>query len=133
MKKLTLAIIACLISVSTFAQTNQSGPQRLKYVTMAPDGSVALTIYDDSSKENMKLEASDSFYKYQLLDTKTNEPVYSSRNNGSQCEIDKSKIAAGDYNIRLYTSNFVITSKIKVSAARKLVAVISEDGVAMND
>ncbi len=133
MRKLFLTIIISFITIATFAQTNSSIPKILKYVTMAPDGTVALTVFDNSNDESIKLEAANSFYKYQLLDSKTNEPIFSAKNNGKKCQIDKSKVIEGTYNIRLYTSNFVITSKIKVSASRRLAASLREDGVAMNE
>ncbi len=78
------------------------------------------TIYDDLRENNMELESANAFYKYQILDTETLEPIYSAENKGKECIIDKSKIAAGNYNIRLYTSRFVITSKITVSGKSKL-------------
>ncbi len=133
MKKLTITILVFLLSFAAFAQTNQSETKRLKYVTMAPDGTVALTVYDNSNDENVKLEAADAFYKYQILDAQTNEPIYTASNDSTTCKIAKSKVAAGNYNIRLYTSNFVITSRIKISAARELASSSSEESVAMNN
>ena len=52
---------------------------------------------------------------------------HSAHNKGKACEIDKTKLAAGTYNLRLFTSNFVITSKITVSATRKLNNAIKAD------
>ena len=131
MKNAVLTIVISLITAVAFAQSN--APQRMKYVTTGPDGSVAMTIIDDTREDSMKLESADAFYKYQILDPKTAEPVYSSENRGKSCEIDKTKLAAGTYNLKLYTSNFVITSKITVSASRKLRNAIQEDAVAMNN
>ena len=83
-----------------FAQANEA-PKRLIYVTQAPDGSVAMTIYDDSRDDTMTLESANTFYKYQILDPQTNEPVHTASNTEKDCTIDKSKIAEGTYNIRL--------------------------------
>ena len=131
MKKVVLTLVFSLVVVSMFAQT-ATPAKRLKYVTNGPDGKVAMTIYDDSREDSMKLESAKNFYKYQILDAATGEPIYSSNNQGKECKIDKSKVAAGTYNLRLYTSSFVITSKITVSAMRKLSAK-ENDAVAMND
>jgi len=131
MKNIALTIIACLVGIGAFAQSET--PQRLKYVTSAPDGSVAMTIYDDTREDSLKLESANAFYKYQILDSETNQPVYSAENKGKECNIDKTKVAAGNYNIRLYTSNFVITSKLTVSATRKLNTIIKNGSIALND
>ncbi len=130
MKNIALALLVCLVGIGAFAQSEKQ--QRLKYVTNAPDGSVAIIIFDDPRENNMHLESANAFYKYQILDTETNQPVYSFDNKGKECTIDKSKVAAGDYNIRLYTSNFVITSKISVSANRSLGIASVNDAVAMD-
>ena len=133
MKKVVLTLVFSLVVVSMFAQSTKQS-KRLKYVTNGPDGKVAMTIYDDSREDSMKLESAKNFYKYQILDPETSEPIYSSTNKGKECTIDKSKVAAGTYNLRLYTSNFVITSKITVSASRKFAKVVKEnDAVAIND
>jgi len=133
MKKVVLTLVFSLVVVTMFAQSAKQA-KRLKYVTNGPDGKVAMTIYDDSREDSMKLESAKNFYKYQILDPETSEPIYSSTNKGKECTIDKSKVAAGTYNLRLYTSSFVITSKITVSASRKLSTAAKEnDAVAMND
>ena len=133
MKKVVLTLVISLVVVSMFAQSTKQS-KRLKYVTNGPDGKVAMTIYDDSREDSMKLESAKNFYKYQILDPETSEPIYSSTNKGKECTIDKSKVAAGTYNLRLYTSNFVITSKITVSASRKFAKAVKEnDAVAIND
>jgi hypothetical protein len=118
MKKIILTIAISLVVAISFAQHSDNA-QRIKYVTEAPDGSIAMTIYDDTREDNMKLESADAFYKYEILDPATSEPLYSSNNKGKDCVIDKTKFKAGTYNLRLFTSNFVITSKITISAARK--------------
>ena len=131
MKKVVLTLVFSLVVVSMFAQTN-GAPKLLKYVTQAPDGTVSMTIVDDSRDDTMKLESANSFYKYQIIDRSTNQPIYTASNSGKACEIAKSKIAAGTYDIRLFTRSFVITSKIKVSASRQL-AQASQEAVAMNE
>lgn len=131
MKNIALTIIVCLVGIVAFAQSET--PQCLKYITNAPDGSVAITIYDDLRETKMELESANAFYKYQILDTKTLEPIYSADNKGKECIIDKSKLAAGNYNIRLYTSNFVITSKLTVSGTSELYTMIKKGSIAMND
>ena len=132
MKKVILTIALSLVMGITFSQSSNNS-QRLKYITNGPDGKVAMTIYDDTREDSMKLESANSFYKYQILDIETSEPIYSANNRGKECIIDKSKIAAGNYNIRLYTSSFVITSKLTVSATRKLNTMTKKDNLAMND
>lgn len=133
MKKAVLTIVFILVAVVTFAQAKQEAPQRLKYVTTGPDGEVAMTIIDDSREDNMQLESADTFYKYQILDEKTSEPVLTAGNKGKSAKIDKTKLKAGTYNLKLYTSSFVITSKITVSGTRKLKKSLNEGtAVAMN-
>jgi len=132
MKQVILTIALSLVIVLTFAQTNNNS-LRIKYVTNGPDGNVAMTIYDDTREDSMKLESAKAFYKYQILDIETNEPIYSASNKGKECTIDKSKIATGNYIIRLYTLSFVITSKLTVSATRKLNTMIKNGSIAMND
>ena len=132
MKKVIITLIFSLVIGITFAQTSNNS-QRLKYVTNGPDGKVAMIIYDDTREDTMKLESASAFYKYQILDTETNETIYSASNRGKECTIDKSKIAAGNYNIRLYTLSFVITSQLTVSATRKLNTILKNGLIAMND
>ena len=120
MKKVVLTAAILVLGFIGFAQTNANTAQRLKYVTTGPDGSVAMTIYDDTREDNMKLESADNFYKYEIVEPTTSEAIYASKNQGKECTIDKTKIAAGTYNLRLYTSSFVITSKITVTATRKM-------------
>lgn len=131
MKKITLTIVISLIGIIAFSQTNNNS-ERATYIITAPDGSVSMTIFDDSSEDSIKLEAADAFYKYQILDTRTAEVIYVSKNKGNECYIDKSKIAAGTYNIRLFTSNFIITSKITVSPLFKFDTSTKDRNIAMN-
>ena len=131
MKKVVLTLVFSLVAVTMFAQS-KAAPKLLKYVTQAPDGTVSMTILDDSRDNTMKLESANSFYKYQIIDPKTNQPILTASNSGKACEIAKSNIAAGTYDIRLFTRSFVITSKIKVSAARQLTQA-GQEAVAMNE
>jgi hypothetical protein len=98
------------------AQTNEK-PLRKTQEVHAPDGSLAMTITDDSRHATIKLISVINFYKYQLLDTETNEPVLTASNRGKECTLNKSKIMAGTYNLRLYTKNFIITSKIDIATS----------------
>jgi len=131
MKKIALTIIVSLVGIIAFSQTNKNS-ERAKYITTAPDGSVSMTIFDDSSEDSMKLEAADAFYKFQILDTGTAEVIYASKNKGNECHIDKSKIAAGTYNIRLFTSDFIITSTITISPLFKFDTSSKGRNIAMN-
>ncbi len=114
MKKNILTFLIVLFGFVGFAQDNIISPKQLKYVTTAPDGSIAITIYDDTRDDTIKLESANSFYKYEILDLFTSEPVFLSRNNGKECTIDKTKLSPGMYNLRIYTTNFIITSKIAI-------------------
>lgn len=131
MKKITLTIVFSFVGIIAFSQTNINS-ERAKYIITAPDGSISVTIFDDSSENSMKLEAADAFYKYQILDTRTAEVIFVSKNKGNECHIDKSKIAAGTYNIRLFTANFIITSKITVSPLFKFDTSTKGRNIAMN-
>jgi len=126
MKKIIFTMVLSLIGVTVIAQTKET-PQCLKYITQAPDGSVAMTIYDDSREDNMKLESANDFYRYEILEPSISEAIYTSRNSGKTCTIDKTKITAGTYNLRLYTSNFVITSKIIIAATKKMYSSLQTD------
>ncbi|MDH5413841.1 MAG: hypothetical protein OEW87_06875, partial [Flavobacteriaceae bacterium] len=80
-------------------------------------------------------ESADNFYKYEILEPTTSEAIYRSDNKGKQAIIDKDKLAAGTYNLRLYTSSFVITSKITITASRKMRSLLqaNEDIIASRD
>ncbi len=119
MKKVILTIAVLTVGFIGFAQENANKSQQVKYVTTAPDGSVAITIYDNAKEDNLKLESADNFYKFEILDPKTSEAVFASANQGKACTIDKTKIDTGIYNLRLYTSNFVITSEITVNNTKE--------------
>ena len=132
MKKVILTLVLSIATVGIFAQTNEA-PKRLKYVTQAPDGSVSMTIYDDNRDGTMKLESANTFYKYQIIDPLTGEAILTASNTGKECTIDKAAIAAGNYNIKLYTSKFIITSQIAVSAPSRLAKSAQSEVVAINN
>ena len=131
MKNIAFSIALYLVGILAFSQSNKN-VDRVKYITTAPDGSISMTIIDDSNENIMELKSAEAFYKFQIIDTRTAEVIYGSLNKGKECLIDKSKIAAGNYNLRLYTSNFIITSKITISALRKFTTSIKERKIAMN-
>lgn len=114
MKKVLLIFVFTFIVISLNAQSDKSFVRKIQSV-LAPDGSVAMTITDDEKEDTLKLKSENNFYRFQFLDAETNETVYTFSNRGKICTIDKSKIAAGNYNLRLFTRNFIITSKISVS------------------
>lgn len=113
LKNLILTLVICFSAITVYAQDNTS--QRIKYITKAPDGSTSFIVYDDSRSNTIELESKNQFYKLQILDLKTFETVYSSSTKGTSSSINKAKVAAGDYTIRLYTKHFVITSPITIS------------------
>ncbi|MCB0459351.1 MAG: hypothetical protein R2821_10825 [Flavobacteriaceae bacterium] len=119
MKKALLTALFCLFSFMIFAQ--QSGKSSQKYVSNAPDGSADVTIVDDFANNILKLKSVNNFYKYQLLDIRTSEPVLSASNRGNACSIDKSRIASGTYNLQLFTQQFIITIEITLSGAKKII------------
>ena len=126
MKKVALVLIFNLIGIIAIAQ-NVEKEKRVKYITNAPDGSVAMVIYDDSRDDKMKLESANDFYKYEILDVKTSKPVYKSNNKGKECIIDKTKLADGAYNLRLYTKKFIITSKITIQGTRRFHKILKKE------
>jgi len=133
MKKIAITLVASLVCLIAFSQTNEI-PQRLKYITTAPDGSVAMTIYDDTREDSMTLESANSFYRFEILDIMTSEPVYAARNKGKVYIIDKTKLDAGTYNLRLYTSNFVITSQITILSTHRLLKTFKQENtIASNE
>ena len=83
LNKFSLTLAFCLITLFTFSQTHKEA-SHLKYVTHGPDGSIAITISDDSSEDFIKLSSVDTFYKYQILDTNTSETVFESNIRGKE-------------------------------------------------
>jgi len=74
--KFAFTFVFSLLSLLIFGQSNESS-DRLTYAILAPNGSVAITITDDSMDDTIKLTSVDNFYKYQLLDTNTSEHAFS--------------------------------------------------------
>lgn len=129
-KKLILTLVICFSAITLYAQDSTS--KRIKYITKAPDGTTSIVIYDDSRSNSIELTSKNQFYKLQILDLKTFEPVYSSTSTGMSSSISKLLVEAGEYNIRLYTKNFVITSPITISHSQPS-AIASQEVVASRD
>ncbi len=119
MLKKALLLFSFSIIINTISAQETKNWQRLKYVTTAPDGTTSITIYDDSRSNLMQLEAADGFYKYQLVDIHTNKEVYTRNNQGRRCIINKLAIADGIYDLKLFTENFVISSRITIAAVEE--------------
>ena len=133
MKKIIATVALVIFGLVTFSQ-NSSTQQVLKYVTHAPDGSVSITITDDTTNHRMSVQSADAFYRYQLLDKKTSESVYTSKNNGKACIIDTSDIADGTYDLRLYTSDFVITTDLEILRLGEFYAMLKQsESLVVND
>ncbi len=116
LKKFIFVLALCYSTFTLFAQDASS--QRIKYITKAPDGSTSIVVYDDSRSNTIELTSKNQFYKLQILNPKTFEPVYSSTSKGMSSSISKLLVSAGDYKIRLYTKNFVITTPITISDSK---------------
>ena len=133
MKKFIATLALVIIGVVTFSQ-NSNTEQQIKYVTHAPDGSVALTIIDDTTNHRMKVQNADAFYKYQILDQKTSELVYTSNNDDKDCIIDTTNLSEGTYDLRLYTSDFVITTDLDILRLGEFYAMLKESqSLVVND
>ncbi len=117
MKNTILIIAITLISLTGFAQTQSTNqPDKItKYITTFPNGEEAITIVENSNSNNLKLSSADNFYKYEILESASHELVHRSNNKGKVCDIDKSKLEDGTYTLKVYTSDFVITSDITIS------------------
>jgi len=120
MKNTIILFAITLISFAGFAQNNtdKQSEKIIKYVTTFPNGEEAITITDSSISNNLKLSSADNFYKYEILESANHELVHSSNNKGKICDIDKSKLEDGTYTLKVYTSDFVITSDITISNAK---------------
>ncbi len=116
MKNTILIIAITLISLTGFAQSKTAQPDRVtKYVTTFPNGDEAITVTENSNSNTLKLSSADNFYKYEILESDNHELVHASNNKGKICDIDKSKLEDGNYTLKVYTSDFVITSDITIS------------------
>ena len=117
MKNSILLIAFTLLTFTGFAQTNEvEQPEKItKYVTNFPNGEEAITIVESSISDNLKLSSAENFYKYEILEPANHELIHGSSNRGKVCDIDKSKLSDGTYTLKVYTSDFVITSDITIS------------------
>ena len=133
MKKIIATTALVILGLLTFSQNNNT-QQVIKYVTHAPDGSVAITITDDTINNRMSVESVDAFYRYQLLDQKTSESVYTSNNGGKECIIDTTNLTEGTYDLRLYTSDFVITTDLEILRLGEFYAMLKHtESLVVND
>ncbi len=95
---------------------SQNQPEKItKYITTFPNGEEAITIIESSNSSTLKLTSADNFYKYEILDLANHELIHKSTNKGKVCDIDKSKLEEGNYTLKVYTSDFIITSDISIS------------------
>jgi hypothetical protein len=117
MKNTIILIAIILTGLSGFAQTDtdKQSEKITKYVTTFPNGEEAIVITESSISNNLKLSSADNFYKYEILESANHELVHRSNNKGKVCDIDKSKLEDGTYTLKVYTSDFVITSDITIS------------------
>ena len=121
MKNLIVLIAISLISLTGFAQTNNSTNKGkvTKYITNFPNGEEAITIIETSNSNVLKLTSADNFYKYEILELANHELVHRSGNKGKICDIDKTKLEDGNYTLKVYTKDFVITSDITINNQKK--------------
>jgi UPF0288 family protein (methanogenesis marker protein 3) len=120
MKKIALTtLLFAIAATSAFAQTmtNKQSERITKYVTTFPNGEEAITITDNSASSNLMLSSADNFYKYEILESSNHELVHGSENRGKVCDIDKTKLKDGNYTLKVYTDDFVITSDITIDKA----------------
>jgi hypothetical protein len=117
MKKIVLIIAIALTGITTYAQSQIKTPKETvtKYVTTFPNGEEAITITDKSSSSTLELSSADNFYKYEILESSNHELVHGENNKGKICDIDKTKLEEGTYTLKVYTTDFVITSDITIS------------------
>lgn len=113
MKNIISLFTFILLSLIGFSQDQ---PEKItKYVTTFPNGEEAITIIESSNSNILKLTSADNFYKYEILELANHELIHKSKNKGKICDIDKSKLEDGNYTLKVYTSDFVITSDITIS------------------
>lgn len=119
MKKTVLIIALTLSGITAFAQSGSQKEKVTKYVTTFPNGEEAITVTDRSSDTSLKLASAQDFYKYEILETSSHELVHGSDNRGKVCDIDKTKLEEGNYTLKVYTDDFVITSDLTIDNARE--------------
>ena len=126
MKNTIILIAIILTSLSGYAQTDadKQSEKITKYVTTFPNGEEAIVITESSASNNLKLSSADNFYKYEILETANHELVHRSNNKGKICDIDKSKLEDGTYTLKVYTSDFVITSDITIANTKEKISTI---------
>ncbi len=117
MKNIIIIIAISLISFAGFSQTNRG--KVTKYITNFPNGEEAITIIETSGSNVLKLTSADNFYKYEILELANHELVHGSGNKGKVCNIDKEKLEDGNYTLKVYTKDFVITSDITINNQKK--------------
>ncbi len=117
-----------LMSFLSFVQAQSTHPI---YIIEAPDGSTAMTLttIDD---ETLELVSELDFYKYELLDMHTSEAVLSGKARNKQCFMNTTHISPGTYNLRFFTKNFIVTTKITLGRLRDRRA-FEQQTVASND
>ena len=113
MKNIISLFTFILLSLIGFSQDQSE--KITKYVTTFPNGEEAITIIESSNSNILKLTSADNFYKYEILELANHELIHKSANRGKICDIDKSKLEDGNYTLKVYTSDFVITSDITIS------------------
>ena len=126
MKTIFLTTVITLVSLIGFAQQDQN-EKTTKYITTYPNGEDAITIVDSSNSDNLQLTSAENFYKYEILEQTNHELVHHSKNRGKICEIDKTKLEKGTYTLKVYTSDFVITSDITINNEYKTKGKTSKD------
>lgn len=117
MKNATNTIIIMLFILISNVSFSQSKSNYNYQVTTDPNGSISIVVYDVKSNDGMVLESAKSFYKYEILDNLTSLPVFEAENNGYKCVINKDTIPTGDYKLKLYTKEFIITTRVTIFEA----------------
>jgi len=121
MKNIILIIAITLISLTGYSQSNTSATKGkiTKYITNFPNGEEAITIIETENSNILKLTSTDNFYKYEILELANHELIHRSGNKGKVCAIDKAKLEDGNYTLKVYTKDFVITSDITINNQKK--------------
>lgn len=132
MKNTTNTIIIMLFILISNVSQSQLKSKYNWQVTTDPNGSISIVVYDVKSNDGMVLESALSFYKYEILDELTSVPVFEAENKGYKCVINKDTIPSGDYKLKLYTKEFIITTKVTVFEPGRL-ASYKEAQIASND
>ena len=132
MKNRTNTIFIMLFILISNVSQSQLKSKYNWQVTTDPNGAISIVVYDVKSNDGMVLESALSFYKYEILDELTSEPVFVAENKGYKCVINKDIIPSGDYKLKLFTKEFIITTKVTVFEAGKL-ASYNDAQIASND